>query len=531
MHDILIATHLTDNSLDLLRDAPDATPVTITPAAHTLREKLATAHALISRDDVVLDKALLDKAVSPNLRVIGRVGASISGVDMEAATARGIIVMNTPGANAIAAGEHTLALMLALSRRLVAAHNSLRDGFWLLDRKRQAGTQLHSKTLGIVGLGRVGAVVAQRALAFHMTTLAFDPYLSDEQVVDERIQLVGLKELLTRSDFISLHVPLTSETRGMVDEPFLHSMRRGARLINTAHGALVDENALAEALRAGYLAGAAVDVFREEPPYSSPLIGLDAVIHTPRIGDNTVEASSDLSMQIVSQVLDALRGDDFRNVVNLPFVPGLDFETAQPYMALAERMGKLLHTLARSPIRRIAVEYKGDDLISLVKPVTVALERGILSGVHGEAVNYINAPVLAAERGIQVTQAKGLRSGEYATAVSVHATLEDGEPISMTGTLLGRREAHIVQINDYRMNFIAEGHLLLMGSFDKPGVIGHVGTLLAENGINIASWHTGRTTPGGHTLTVLTLDEPIDEPVMAALREQAFVRHAHQVAL
>jgi D-3-phosphoglycerate dehydrogenase len=293
----------------------------------------------------------------------------------------------------------------------------------------------------------------------------------------------------------------------------------------------VDENALAEALRAGYLAGAAVDVFREEPPYSSPLIGLDAVIHTPRIGDNTVEASSDLSMQIVSQVLDALRGDDFRNVVNLPFVPGLDFETAQPYMALAERMGKLLHTLARSPIRRIAVEYKGDDLISLVKPVTVALERGILSGVHGEAVNYINAPVLAAERGIQVTQAKGLRSGEYATAVSVHATLEDGEPISMTGTLLGRREAHIVQINDYRMNFIAEGHLLLMGSFDKPGVIGHVGTLLAENGINIASWHTGRTTPGGHTLTVLTLDEPIDEPVMAALREQAFVRHAHQVAL
>ncbi|HYO88999.1 MAG TPA: hydroxyacid dehydrogenase, partial [Candidatus Limnocylindrales bacterium] len=315
MHEILIATHLTDNSLALLRDAEDATPVTITPAAHTLREKLATAHALISRDDVVLDKALLARDVSPHLKVIGRVGASISGVDIEAATARGIIVMNTPGANAIAAGEHTLALMLALSRKLVAAHNSLRDGYWLLDRKRQAGTQMHGKTLGILGLGRVGAVVAQRALAFHMTVLTFDPYISDEQVIDERIQLVGLKELLTRSDMVSLHVPLTGETRSMVDAAFLGAMHPGARLINTAHGALVDEDALAEALRSGHLVGAAVDVFREEPPYSSPLIGLEQVIHTPRIGDNTVEASSDLSMQIVTQVLDALRGDDFRNVV------------------------------------------------------------------------------------------------------------------------------------------------------------------------------------------------------------------------
>lgn len=531
MHEILIATHLTDNSLALLNEADDASALAITPVAHTLREKLATASALISRDDVVLDKALLARDVSPHLKVIGRVGASVSGVDVEAATARGIIVMNTPGANAIAAGEHTLALMLALSRRLVTAHNSLREGYWLLDRKRQAGTQLADKTLGLIGLGRVGAVVAQRALAFRMTVLAFDPYISDEQIADERVQMVGLKELLSRSAYVSLHVPLTEETRGLVTEEFLHSMRRGAHLINTAHGALVDEDALAEAVRSGYLAGAAVDVYRDEPPYGSPLIGLETVIHTPRIGDNTVEASSDLSMQIVTQVLDALRGDDYRNVVNLPFVHGLDFETAQPYMALAERMGKLLLALARSPIRRIAVEYKGDELVSLVKPVTVALQRGILAGVHGEAVNYINAPVLAAERGMQVTQAKGLRSAEYASAVSVHVTLEDGEPITMTGTLLDRREPHIVQINDYRMNFVAEGHLLVMGSFDQPGVIGRVGTLLADNQINIASWHTGRSTPGGHTLTVLALDEPAPDAIMATLRAQDFVRHAHQVAL
>ncbi|MBL8146922.1 MAG: phosphoglycerate dehydrogenase [Anaerolineae bacterium] len=531
MHEVLIATHLTDDSLTLLNEEGDVTAVPITPVAHTLREKLATAAAIIARDDVVLDKALLAHDSSPNLKVIGCVGASVSGVDMAAATARGIIVMNTPGANAIAAGELTLTLMLALSRKLVTAHTSLREGYWLLDRKRQAGTQLYGKTLGLIGLGRVGAVVAQRALAFHMTVLAFDPYISDEQIGDERVQLVGLKELLGRSDYVSLHVPLTDETRDMVNEEFLHTMRRGARLINTAHGALVNEDALAGTLRAGYLAGAAVDVFREEPPYSSPLIGLENVIHTPRIGDNTAEASSDVSLQIVTQVLDALRGDDYRNVVNLPFVHGLDFETAHPYMILAERMGKLLLALARSPIRRIAVEYKGDELASLVRPVTVALQRGILAGVHGEAVNYINAPVLAAERGMQVTQVKGIRSAGYASAVSVHVTLEDGEPITMTGTLLDRREPHIVQINDYRMNFIAEGRLLVMGSYDQPGVIGRVGTLLADNGINIASWHTGRSTPGGHTLTVLTLDEPAPDAVLAALRAQDFVRHAHQVML
>lgn len=531
MHEILIATHLTDDSLALLHDAPDVKAVAITPATPVLRDMLATAAAVISRDDVALDKALLAREISPDLKVIARVGASVSGVDVEAATARGVIVMNTPGANAIAAGEHTLTLMLALSRRLVSAHNNLREGYWLLDRKRQAGTQLSGKTLGLIGLGRVGTVVTQRALAFQMTVLAFDPYISDDQIADERVQLVGLKELLSRSDYVSLHVPLTQETRGMVDEEFLHTMRRGARLINTAHGALVDEEALAQTVRAGYLAGAAVDVYREEPPYQSPLIGLENVIHTPRIGDNTVESASDVSLQIVTQVLDALRGEDYRNVVNLPFVHGLDFETAHPFMTLAERMGKLLHALARSPIRRIAVEYKGDDLVSLIKPVTVALQRGILAGVHGEAVNYINAPVLAAERGMQVTQAKGIRGAEYASAVSVHVTLDDNEPITMTGMLLDRREPHIVQINDYRMNFVAEGHLLVMGSYDQPGVIGRVGTLLADNQINIASWHTGRSTPGGHTLTVLTLDEPAPDAVMAALRSQDFVRHAHQVAL
>ncbi len=527
---ILITADLTDQGLTLLRASEDVEIQQVSPAnMSALREKLATAHALIARDDVVIDRALLDCA--PLLRVIGRVGANLGGIDLETATSRGIIVMNTPGVNAIAAGELAIALMLALSRSLIDAHNSLKSGYWLLDRKRQAGSQLAGKTLGLIGLGRVGTIVAQRCLGFGMAVLAYDPYIGEDQLDDKRIILVGLSELLRRSDFISIHVPATAETRGMIDESLIRQMKPGARLINTAHGSVLDEAAVAAALKSGQLGGVAVDVYAEEPPYNSPLVGTSGVIHTPHIGDNTAEATQDLSILIVTQVLDALRGEDYRNVVNMPFVPGMDFEATRPYLQLAERIGALIHVLARNPVRRVAVEYRGDDVNILIKPVTVAILKGLLAPVLGDSVNYINAPVLAVERGLQVTQAKGLKSADYASIVLCQATLEDGEEITVAGTLLDRRESHIVQINDYRMNFVPEGNLLIMGSFDQPGVIGRIGTLMAENGINIGSWQTGRTERGGHTLTVLTLDEELPEHVLAQLTSLDFVRHAHQVKM
>lgn len=524
---ILVATDLAEDSLKILRDAQDVQMHTVTPSLTAVRDGLKEAHAVIARDGVLLDRPLLDAA--PNLQVIGHVGAGQNGIDVEAATGRGIIVMNTPGTNAIAAGEHTIALMLALSRRLVVAHDSLKEGWWLLDRKRQVGTQLYGKTLGLIGLGRVGRIVAQRCLAFGMTVLAYDPYLSEEQLSDERVMLVGLKELLGRSDFVSIHVPATRETAGLINAEMLAQMKPGARLINTSHGSVLDEAAVAAALKEGQLSGVAVDVYAEEPPYNSPLISLDNVIHTPHIGDNTLEATQDLSIQIVHQVLDALRGTDYRNVINLPFVPGLDFETSRPYMRLAECLGTMLHTLARHPVRRVAVEYRGDEVSGLVKPLAVAILKGLLQNMLGDKVNYINAPILAAERGIQVTQAKGLKTGDYANLVSCQVTLEDGEEIVMAGTLLDHTEPHIVQINQYRMNFVPEGHLLILGSFDQPGVIGRVGTLMATNEVNIASWQTGRTQPGGHTLTVLSLDQPLSPTVLEELRQLDFVRHAHPV--
>jgi D-3-phosphoglycerate dehydrogenase len=364
-----------------------------------------------------------------------------------------------------------------------------------------------------------------------MTVLAYDPYLSEEQIGDERVLLVGLRELLQRADIVSLHVPATRETRGMMDEALIRQMKPGARLINTAFGGVLDEAAVAAALKEGHLGGLALDVYSEEPPYNSPLIGLDNVIHTPHVAENTVEATQDLSLQIVAQVLDALRGTDYRNVVNLPFLPGVDFDSIRPHLLLAESMGGLAHVLARHPVRRVAVEYRGDDVAGMVKPLTVALLKGLLSPALGAAVSYINAPVLAAERGVQLTQAKGLKTGDYTNLVSCQITLDDGEDILIAGTLLDRKEAHIVQINEYKLNFVPVGHLLIMGSYDQPGVIGRVGTLMAENDVNIASWQTGRAGPGGQTLTVLTLDQPVSDAVFAQLLALDFIRHAHQIRL
>jgi D-3-phosphoglycerate dehydrogenase len=529
IHTIIIAADLTDEALRLLNAADDMTVEVVSPSAPSLREKIKRAHAVISREDVPLDADLI--ASAKNLRVIGRLGASVSGIDLDAATAHGIIVTNTPGANAVAAAELTLTLMLALSRRLISAHTSLREGFWLLDRKAKQGTQLGGKTLGVVGYGRVGRLVAGYALALGMNVVAYDPYVGESQRDDERVSLVTLRELVAGSDIVTLHAPPTRETRGMLGEALIGQMKPGAMLINAAHGSLVDDRALAEAIRAGRLAGAAVDVYPEEPPYNSPLIGMEQVIHTPHIGDNTVEAAQGVSLLIATQVVDALRGDDYRNVVNLPFIPGMDYEQIHPSLKLAEHIGALQTALARSPIRKVAVEYRGEEMSGLVKPLTVALLRGLLAPALGEKVNYINAPVLAQERNITVTQAKGLKTGDYSNLVSCEVTWESGSTVVMAGTLLDAREPHIVQMDQYRMNFVPEGYLLFMGSYDQPGVIGKVGTFMAENGVNIASWQTGRAEPGGNTLTVMTLDAPIDEALLEALRSKEFVRHAVQIRL
>ncbi|MCY4146777.1 MAG: phosphoglycerate dehydrogenase [Chloroflexi bacterium] len=525
---VVIATDLTADSLDLLKAADGIDAVIVPPKTAQVREALAEASAIITRSDFRLDAPLLGHA--PKLKLIARMSAGLTGVDIDAATARGILVMNAPGGSAIAAAEHTVTLMLALARNLPAVHESLREGWWLFDRSQQIGRQLHGKTCGIVGLGRVGGRVAQLCLALGMRALACDPYIHEEQIRDARIQLVGLDELLRESDYISLHVPATRETQNLLTAESLTRIKPGACFINTAHGGIVSEALLADALKEGRLGGVALDVWDEEPPFNSPLIGMDNVIHTPHIGDNTAEARQDLSLQIARQVIDALADRDYRNVVNMPLLPGLSYDEIRPYMQLAEGIGTLQHALARSPIRRIAIEIIGEDMNGLIKAMTVGILKGLLSPFLGDQVSYVNAPLLAAERGWQITQAKGIQISEYRNVITCQITMDDSEEISIAGALFDQQPM-IVQINDYRVNFEPRGHLLIMGSYDKPGVIGRVGTLMAQRDVNIASWHTGRAEPGGNTLTALSFDEDLPDDVMETLRAQDFIRHVHQLRI
>lgn len=524
---VVVATDLTPESIALLEAADGFFVACVPPKTAHVRAALKEATAIITRSDFALDAPLLEYA--PKLRLIARMSAGLTGIDLDCATERGILVMNTPGVSAVSAAEHTLLLMLALNRNLPAVHESLREGWWLFDRGQQVGVQLHGKTIGIIGLGRVGQRVARLCLALGMTVLAYDPYIGEEAVHEARVRLVSLRELLSASDYVSMHVPATKETIDFFDAETLRQMKPGARFINTAHGGVIKESLLAEALLEGRLGGVALDVWNEEPPFNSPLIGMDKVIHSPHIGDNTAEARQDLSLQVVKQVIDALKDRDYRNVVNMPLLPGVSYEQVRPFMQLAESIGALQHILARSPIQRIAIEIIGDDMNGLIKPMTVGILKGLLSPILGESVSYVNAPVRAAERGWQITQAKGIKISEYRNVITCQITLEDGEEISIAGALLDRQKPYILQINDYRIHFEPRGHLLIMGSYDQPGVIGRVGTLMAENGINIASWHTGRAAPGGATLTVLNFDEALPEPVMTALRAQDFIRHVYQL--
>ena len=528
-HHVLVAADLTPESLAKLKASDNITAATVAPKTANVRRALRQAAAIITRDDFRLDAPLLDHA--PKLKLIARMSAGLTGIDIDCATERGILVMNAPGVSAIAAAEHTVALMLALNRNLPTLHDSLREGWWLFDRQQQVGRQLHGKTIGIVGLGRVGQRVARLCLAFGMTVKAYDPYIREEQVNDPRILLVGLRELLGCADYVSAHVPATRETQDFFTAESLAQMKPGACFINTSHGGIIKEALLAEALKSGHLGGIAIDVWNEEPPFNSPLIGLDNVIHTPHIGDNTTEARQDLSMQIVEQTVDALNDRDYRNVVNMPLLPGVNYEEIRPYMQLAESIGALHHILARSPIQRVAIEIIGEDMNGLIKAMTVGILKGLLAPILGDKVSFVNAPLLATERGWQITQAKGIKISEYSNVITCQITLEDQEDISIAGALLDRQKPYILQINDYRIHFEPRGHLLIMGSYDQPGVIGRVGTLMAEHGINIASWHTGRAEPGGNTLTVLNFDEAVPEPLMSILRQQDFIRHVHQLKI
>lgn len=528
MHQILITDELSPQALERLDAADDACyDVVRRPAPPELRDIIPRYDALIIRSSARVDADLLEAAT--RLRVVGRAGVGLDNVDIRAASLRGVIVMNTPGANTIATAEHTMTMLLSLCRHVAQADHSIRSGEWA--RSRYLGVQLWRKTLGIVGLGRIGARVAQRAQAFGMTVIAFDPFISDDVARELKVELVELDDLLARADFITLHAALTPETRGVIDEAAIAKMKPGARLVNCARGALVDEAALVAALRSGHIAGAALDVFVDEPlPPENPLRSLPNVVLTPHLAASTIEAQRDVGTQIVDQVLAALRGEVFRNAVNMPVVDAGVFLELRPFLLLAEKLGGLQMQLSQGRIKRVEIECQGEDVAHHGKPLSAALLKGLLDPITDAPVNFISAPHVAMQRGISVSETRGLLASRYANLVSCRVFWDGGDRL-VSGSLLGGESPRLVQVDAFRMDVQLEGIILVLESMDMPGVIGRVGTALGERGINIAEWRLGRTAPSDKALSFINLDSPASPEVLDALARLDGVVCARQVML
>lgn len=520
---ILVTDDIYSSGLKLLQAETDAqvdVEYGLSPAA--LCKRIADYQAVITRSGTTLDADFF-AAAAGHLTVAARAGVALENVDIQAATRAGVMVMNIPEVNAVAAAEMALALMLALCRHLPQSNAVLRAGKW--ERLEFMGAHLEGKTLGLVGLGRVGRRVAARAYAFGMQVIAFDPYVADEVADALKVELVEqLDDLLVQADFVSLHCQLTDETRGMLGAEQIKRMKPGARLVNAASGGLVDESALLEALKSGHIAGAALDVFQTEPPTgaSAALIQLPNVVATPHLGASTFEAQHDVSIRIVRQVLDALRGVGYHNVVNLPFADGEDYQKLAPFMLLAEKIGSLQMQLTDGKNipaggMQVHVAYRGEELNEYAKPLAVALLKGLLTPVLGETVNYVNAPYLANEHGLSVHQMASSGMQEYSNVVACQlATASEKRLIA--GTLLTRSQPRIVRLDDIPMDVLPEGFMLAIESRDIPGVIAQVASLLGESKLNIAEYRLGRDKPGGTAFSFINLDSEAPEAVLAQLR-------------
>src|SRR5688572_18803182 len=522
---ILVTEEIAEGGLDRLRAAGHEVDVQL-DLDHLLTH-VKGAHALIVRSATQVTAEVLDAATE--LMVVGRAGIGLDNVDVEAATRKGVMVVNAPQSNILSAAEHTLALLMALARNIPQADTSLRGGGW--ERERFQGVELHGKTLGIVGLGRVGTMVAQRALSFGMRLIAYDPYVPKDRARELGIELMpDLGALLVQADFITIHLPKTSETEALIGERELSLMKEDALIVNTARGGIIHEAALAKALEAGRLGGAAVDVFETEPPPPDhPLIGLPNAIVTPHLGAATREAQDKAGIAIAEMVRLALKGEFVPYAVNVAAaeVP----EQARPFLPLAERLGRILTGLADAPMRAIAVEYLGKVAELDTRVLTLAALKGALADVVHEPVSYVNAPTIAKERGLEVSERRSVESQDYVNLVLIRAETEAGE-VAVGGTLVGKRDAErLVLVYDFDLDMAPAEHMAFFLYEDRAGVIGTVGTVLGEAGVNIASMEVGRKEAGGLALMGLTVDSPIPDDVIEQLVQSVGMKSARSIAL
>ncbi|MER3456117.1 MAG: phosphoglycerate dehydrogenase [candidate division GAL15 bacterium] len=509
---ILVADGLGEAGLRRLRETCEV-EVCGGLSEEELCERLAGVHALVVRSRTRVTRRALE--AGRDLRVVARAGVGVDNIDVEAATRAGVLVVNTPDSSVRATAEHTVAMLLACCRNIPQAHQSLQRGEW--NREAFVGTQVYGKTLGVVGLGRIGSEVARLARGLGMRVISYDPYVSAERAAQLGVQAVSFERLLEQADFVTVHVPLTDRTRGMIGREQLARMKRGVRLVNCARGGLVDEAALLEFLEEGHVAGAALDVFAEEPPKDLRLVRHPRVVVTPHLGASTREAQEAIGVDVAEQVLQALAGRLPRGAVNVAAVQGDSWERLSPHLGLGRVLGALVRQLSPDPIHAVEVHLEGELSHVDPSPLVASVLVGLLSGVTDRVVNVVNARLVAAERGIRVVESRQETTEDFASLMRVTAHTSTGK-FQLAGTLFGRSQPRIVCIGQYRIDLDPAPYMLFAWNTDRPGMIGRVGTILGRHGVNIAGMHLGRESPGGVAVMVLTLDDPVPPEAVEEIR-------------
>lgn len=491
-----------------------------------LRGLIEGYDALIVRSASKVDAEVIKRGV--RLKIIGRAGTGVDNIDVESATRQGVLVMNTPGGNTISAAEHTVSMLLSLARNIPQANMSLRQGQW--ERKRYTGTEVLEKTLGLIGLGKIGREVANRCLGLGMKVVGYDPILSSDVARKMGIEPVTLDELYRRSDFISVHTPLTDETRGLINDATLGRCKRGVRIINCARGGIVDEQALLRGLNSGQVGGAALDVFASEPPGDSPLIKHERVISTPHLGASTEEAQEKVAVQIAQQIADALHGRGYAGLVNGVAIQLSTNPELTPYVTLAERMGSLAAQLASGRVRNVSIGATGELLTASLPLLKVGVLKGLLSHVVPDTVNFVNAPVLASEMGVQIHEHSEHGEANFVNLVRLRYETE-GEAREVAGTVFGSSTIRLVRLDGFGFEVRPEGFLLVYNNIDRPGMLASVGGVLARHGVNIAGVSLGRAAIGGYALTVMNLDSDLPPEAFEALTHLEGVSRLRKVRL
>ena len=530
---IVIAEKISRKGVELLRAEAKWQVVETEPAREKLLPELRDATALIIRSAVQADAELLQCA--PRLQVIGRAGIGVDNVDIEAATKKGVLVMNTPGGNSVSVAEHTLALMLAMARSVPQANESTHAGRW--EKKLFEGQELRGKVLGILGLGRIGVEVVKRARALELEILAYDPFVPAFVASDLNVTLVPLDELLARADYISLHLPLTAETQGMVGRDFLRRAKKGVRIVNCARGELVDEEALAEAVRSGHVAGAALDVFTQEPPRNSPLVSLPQVLLTPHIAGSTAEAQEIVGLRIAEQVRDYLKHSVIQNAVNVPSISVEEYRGLRPYLQLAERLGSFLAQIAPGGQAGVRIRYAGKLAQMNTNLVRNSVLKGLLNYVLAEKANIVNAAAIAEERGIRIEETRSQRT-QFTDTIRVTVRSNDHEA-TVEGTVLHGNEPRLLGLDNINVESPLEGNLVVLKNLDVPGVVGKIGTILGRHGINIANFSLGRERPSRgrsakgpvEAVAVVQVDGKVPPAVVKQLGRASALRFVRVVEL